>query len=248
MKPVRRPRKPQPKGFTLIELMVSSAIGLALLVSVYGIFYQSIGMSDAMHSQITTNQNAREIFHMLADGGTVLVSGTTYTEPGMRGRNYSGTDTVASYMANGAACTPIPPSNTCVFSQLLLSDALHVTPDPRYNIYSSSTFATNIVCSATTIGEPHRICDGTGKTITVVGPLADLTRQFDINSLIRIPLKPTNESDPLNLDVSGRAVTIPVKLINPAMANRNYTVTTAGNNDFVDRQTMVFRLQEAQRP
>lgn len=62
-------RRRRQRGFTLIELMVATFTGLLLLSSVYAVMYQSAGMADAMRGQIIINQEAREMFQMLTDGG-----------------------------------------------------------------------------------------------------------------------------------------------------------------------------------
>jgi len=70
-------------GFTLIEVMVAAAVGLLLLTSVVGLIYQVVAMGETMRAQIVFNQEAREMFRIIANGG--IGSGGTAVA-GLRGR------------------------------------------------------------------------------------------------------------------------------------------------------------------
>ncbi len=60
-------------GFTLIELMLASTLGLILLIAALGILYDSVNIADVLRSKVSVNAAARESFDLLLDGG---ISGT----------------------------------------------------------------------------------------------------------------------------------------------------------------------------
>ena len=60
-------------GFTLIELMLASTLGLILLIAALGILYDSANIADVLRSRASLNAAARESFDLLLDGG---MSGT----------------------------------------------------------------------------------------------------------------------------------------------------------------------------
>ena len=66
-------RRQSQAGFTLIELMLASTLGLILLVAALGILYDSADIADVLRSRANLNAAARESFDLLLDGG---ISGT----------------------------------------------------------------------------------------------------------------------------------------------------------------------------
>ncbi|MFN3075824.1 MAG: type II secretion system protein J [Alphaproteobacteria bacterium] len=221
------------RGFTLVELMVATSIGLVLLGSVYGILVQTTNMAEVTRGQITLNQNAREMFHMLEDGGI------DPTDPGrlvrgMRGRG-QGVNGTAAAVVDASVATYMSAPNAEAASRLSLTD-----PAGAASAISSSILPP-VTLSCTAVGEPHRACAAPNGTVTVVGYLADL------NS----PTAPNANN--LVTDNAANTVVMAVKLLNPALAGRRDAVGTTGagaldsnaNSDIVDRQTMVFRMQEA---
>lgn len=133
------------RGFTLIELMVATTVGLMLLMSVLTIMYQSAGMADAMRGQVVMNQEARQMFHMLTDGGVGSL-GTAVPVPGMRGRL----------------------KGSVVGTQLKVNQRM-VVVQAGSQIVSSSLPSTQIQCRGA--ADPIQECTGT-ETRTVDGYLA----------------------------------------------------------------------------
>lgn len=96
----RRRRKDQ-SGFTLIELLVASTVGLILMLSVGAVLSDTLRSADAVSSRIDVNRHAREIFDIMALGGSVPGANTTAQEAasllnfnyvfGLRGRSNVGT-------------------------------------------------------------------------------------------------------------------------------------------------------------
>jgi prepilin-type N-terminal cleavage/methylation domain-containing protein len=62
-------RRDNQAGFTLIELMVASTLGLILLIATLGILNDSANIADVLRSRISLNAAARESFDLLLDGG-----------------------------------------------------------------------------------------------------------------------------------------------------------------------------------
>ena len=56
-------------GFTLLELMLASTLGIVLLIAALGIFYDSANIADVLRSRVSLNAAARESFDLLLDGG-----------------------------------------------------------------------------------------------------------------------------------------------------------------------------------
>lgn len=56
-------------GFTLLELMLASTLGVVLLIAALGIFYDSANIADVLRSRVSLNAAARESFDLLLDGG-----------------------------------------------------------------------------------------------------------------------------------------------------------------------------------
>lgn len=76
-------RRTREAGFTLIELMLASTLGLILLIAALGILYDSANIADVLRARISLNAAARESFDLLLDGG---LSGTDEVF-GLRGVN-----------------------------------------------------------------------------------------------------------------------------------------------------------------
>lgn len=62
-------RRQSQAGFTLIELMLASTLGLILLIAALGILYDSANIADVLRSRANLNAAARESFDLLLDGG-----------------------------------------------------------------------------------------------------------------------------------------------------------------------------------
>lgn len=56
-------------GFTLLELMLASTLGLIVLISALGVLYDSANIADVLRSRASLNAAARESFDLLLDGG-----------------------------------------------------------------------------------------------------------------------------------------------------------------------------------
>ncbi len=91
-----RSRRDTQRGFTLIELMVAGTISLILLAAIGGVLSDSLRTAAALNSQVAINRHAREIFEILAFGGSNdsanAEASTTIPLPfkyvfGLRGRN-----------------------------------------------------------------------------------------------------------------------------------------------------------------
>lgn len=102
-----RSRRDTQRGFTLNELMVAGTISLILLAAIGGVLADSLRTAAALNSQAAINRHAREIFDILAFGG----SNANDTTPlpfkyifGLRGRNPTGSD----MFAMPAAISPSP--------------------------------------------------------------------------------------------------------------------------------------------
>jgi prepilin-type N-terminal cleavage/methylation domain-containing protein len=102
-------------GFTLLELMVASVLGLILLLTAMTMLFQALRLSDLQEVKPTLNHQAREMFDMLGDGG--YVSGTFV--PGMRGR--LAPDTIEDDNTGGDAPASSPYGSGDV--ELAVSDA-----------------------------------------------------------------------------------------------------------------------------
>src|SRR3990167_943324 len=76
------------RGFTIIELLVATTVGLLLMSGVMTIMYQSAGMAEVMRGQIVMNQQAREMFRILTDGGVGYdnIGSAGKAVAGLRGR------------------------------------------------------------------------------------------------------------------------------------------------------------------
>lgn len=129
-------------GFTIIELMVASTIGLLLMTGILSIMYQSAGMADVMRGQVVMNQQAREMFRILTDGG---VGSNGPAIPGLRGHKASTAEAALQ----------------SVNYRLVLSEGTNV-------VRSGEISAHQVSCIAA--GNPLADCTGT-ETITVNGHL-----------------------------------------------------------------------------
>lgn len=101
------------RGFTIIELLVATTTGLLLTIGVMTIMYQSAGMADVMRGQIVMNQQAREMFRILTDGGM----GAAGAVAGLRGRK-EGSTTVGVVGASQYRMSLTDGANTVLSSQL----------------------------------------------------------------------------------------------------------------------------------
>lgn len=133
-------------GFTLIEVMIASAIGLLLTSSIYGIIVQTLNMSEVLIGQITINRNAREMFHMLQDGG--VPTALANPVPGIRGYDM----TVSLFDA------------TLSRLQMTVGGS---------TIISSATSPTVITCTGA--NQPHPRCVVANTNVGMTGYLAALT-------------------------------------------------------------------------
>lgn len=81
-------------GFTLIEVLVASSVGLLLILAMFHVVGQSVQMSNAFISQITLNQEARATFDLMGEGGvfdandngSIEITDETERVAGYRGR------------------------------------------------------------------------------------------------------------------------------------------------------------------
>jgi len=62
-------RRANQAGFTLLELMLASTLGLIVLIAALGILYDSANIADVLRSRVSLNTAARESFDLLLDGG-----------------------------------------------------------------------------------------------------------------------------------------------------------------------------------
>lgn len=62
--------KPGQAGFTIIELMVAGTVGLLLMTVLMTIIFDAMRTAEILQRQIALNQAAREMFDILALGGT----------------------------------------------------------------------------------------------------------------------------------------------------------------------------------
>ena len=212
-------------GFTLVELMVASIIGLLLLSVVYAIFIQTVSLSEVMLSQVTLNTNAREMFYMLQNGGNSFPAAAVNAVelPGMRGRNVITVDTYR-------VADPANPPNGRL-ARLELADLSGAGAPALANAEAPGV----VPITCTGVRMPYLDCQNAGQQIVLTGYLAELT----------FPNPPNPNA--LNLFTDGIIpVVIPLRVINPAMAGRRQAVATGVNTDLFDTQTMVFRLREAQ--
>lgn len=90
-----RSQRDTQQGFTLIELMVAGTISLILLAAIGGVLSDSLRTAAALNSQVAINRHAREIFEILAFGGSNANANDTTPLPfkyvfGLRGRNPTG--------------------------------------------------------------------------------------------------------------------------------------------------------------
>ena len=145
MTDVRRQR-----GFTLIELMIATAIGMLLMSSVLTILYQSAGMADSLQAQLTVNREAREMFLMMTEGG---VGQQGKYVPGIRATLTGGADPAVSRDAND-------------FRLKLVGSAQDTTTD---SLLSSRVADLEVDCDD--VGEPVGECTGSVGTETVNGYL-----------------------------------------------------------------------------
>ena len=72
-------------GFTLVEIMIASSLGLVLTLVLFEIILQSQRMADVMIMQSNLNSQAREVFELLMDGG--VEPGTSTPISGYHGRD-----------------------------------------------------------------------------------------------------------------------------------------------------------------
>ncbi len=80
---------------------MASTVGLLLPAVVYGIFTQTLTLSDVMRSQVTLNKNARETFIILRDHG---INSAEVEIHGLRGRGQGAVDlTVNTYRFDNPA-------------------------------------------------------------------------------------------------------------------------------------------------
>lgn len=100
------------RGFTIIELLVATTTGLLLTIGVMTIMYQSAGMADIMRGQIVMNQQAREMFRILTDGGM----GAAGAVAGLRGSKEG--STVGVVGASQYRMSLTDGANTVLSSQL----------------------------------------------------------------------------------------------------------------------------------
>lgn len=70
-------------AFTLVEVMFASFLGFLLILSVFGILFQSMDLAASLETKAKLNAQARETLDMLGDGGNDGVNDVF----GLRGMN-----------------------------------------------------------------------------------------------------------------------------------------------------------------
>lgn len=131
-------------GFTLIELMLASTLGLILLIAALGILYDSANIADVLRSRGELNAAARESFDLLLDGG---VSGTQDIF-GLRGLD--ATPVSGDFAVPAATALQVAAGNRV---RLLTNGAAVALEGPR-------TTAATITCIAA--DDPIPACPGAG--------------------------------------------------------------------------------------
>ncbi len=125
-------------GFTLIELMLASTLGLILLIAALGILYDSVNIADVLRSKVSLNTAARESFDLLLDGGI------------------SGTQEIFGLRGLDATAVPLT-------SELQVPDGFRVrllTNGAAVALEGPRTTPRNITCIAA--GDPIPACGGAG--------------------------------------------------------------------------------------
>ncbi len=131
-------RRVRQAGFTLLELMLASTLGLIVLIAALGILYDSTNIADVLRARVTLNAAARESFDLLLDGGL------------------SGTEEI--FGLRGLSATTVPPAAELQVTngyrvRLLNNGAAVALEGPR-------TTAATIPCIAA--GNPIPACTGSG--------------------------------------------------------------------------------------
>ncbi|MGB0684175.1 MAG: PulJ/GspJ family protein [Magnetovibrionaceae bacterium] len=155
-------------GFTLIELMLGTFLGLLLMLAVFGVLYQSIGMADVLKTQVGLNREARQIFWLVTNGGKG--DENALAMPGLRGVNPS--DNQGS---NGETYGVTNASGRLQFS---FDDGTD-----QDTLSSSRIAETTVNCRENS--EPIETCVGTG-TVLTQGHLANQTSAAQTSGLDRV--------------------------------------------------------------
>jgi len=137
-------RRARQAGFTLLELMLASTLGLIVLIAALGILYDSTNIADVLRARVTLNAAARESFDLLLDGGL------------------AGTEEIFGLRGLGAAPAAAELQVTNGYRVRLLNNGAALALEgPR-------TTAGTITCIAA--GDPIPACAGAG-ALTVEGYL-----------------------------------------------------------------------------
>lgn len=139
-------------GFTLIELMLASTLGLILLIAALGILYDSANIAEIMRSRVSLNSAARESFDLLLDGGI------SETEEIFGLRGLDATPDSADFAVPAATDLQVPDGHRV---RLLTNGAAVALEGPRAT-------AGDVTCIAA--GDPIPACGGAG-TMAVRGYL-----------------------------------------------------------------------------
>jgi prepilin-type N-terminal cleavage/methylation domain-containing protein len=155
-------------GFTLIELLMASLLGSLLIISAFGMLYDSIAIADVLRSRAQVNAAARESFSILLDGGIsngVIVHG-------LRGR----------------AAHPEPAQNPVLSDiannnfRVRLVNGQNPEPNPVGILLGPTVSPHNIRCNGE--GSPIPACPNAGEVLAVNGFLAgELRIYFDHRSI-----------------------------------------------------------------
>ncbi|PCI40838.1 MAG: hypothetical protein COB46_05920 [Rhodospirillaceae bacterium] len=148
------------RGFTLIELMVATFAGMLLIAVIFSIMFQMAGMADQIVAKVRMNQEHREVFRLLANGGLENISGTIRYVPGVRGR----------FQSNANVDPTISRSNYT----LNLSSNEDFGAGPTNPVLTSRTLTTPVSITCRGVNDPVPECVSGSETLDVTGYLATL--------------------------------------------------------------------------
>ncbi|PHS79505.1 MAG: hypothetical protein COB59_01545 [Rhodospirillaceae bacterium] len=148
------------RGFTLIELMVATFSGMLLIAVIFSIMFQVTGMSDQIVGKVRMNQEHREVFRLLANGGLENVSGTIRYVPGVRGR----------FQSNANAFPTVTRSN----DTLSLSSDEDFGAGPTSPVLTSRSLTAAVPITCRGINDPVPECVVGTETLNISGYLGTL--------------------------------------------------------------------------
>lgn len=202
-------------GFTVIELMVASTVSLILMLTLMSIVLQAVQTAEGMHARIMMNQEAREIFDILAFGGPkVGINNTTVTHDysfGLRGRRNGalnggwaepGAQNAGAPGVLGALMAWDANGATRLYRFALSASEASANGLPSSGFYSQPINAIQMTCIADS--QPVQGCTDANGTVAVTGrlqadpsvrvpPLARLVRLREVALQIFDPFSSLNK-------------------------------------------------------